>query len=112
MRVSKDSYQIYSSDNKVIAVSTFAGKTVRGIAKCDPNDTFSFEKGKELAIARCNAKVAQKRMHRAQRKFAEAVNASIEAKRVYENMRRYLIDSENEYADAQKNVNDIISMLD
>ena len=35
------SYQFYkdNSDN-IIAVSTYAGHTVRGVAKCHPNDEF------------------------------------------------------------------------
>ena len=60
-------YSFYTDGKtKVIAVSTYAGKAVRGVAKCDINDTFSFEKGKELAAARCNEKVAKKRFARAQ----------------------------------------------
>ena len=31
-------YQFYVHNNRVIAVSTYAGKTVRGIAICDNND--------------------------------------------------------------------------
>ena len=57
---------------KVIAVSTYAGKTVRGTATCSPEDTFSLQKGKELAAARCNAKIAQKRMNHAYIKKANA----------------------------------------
>ena len=60
-------YSFYTDGKtKVIAVSTYAGKVVRGVAKCDVNDTFSFEKGKELAAARCNEKIAKKRFTRAQ----------------------------------------------
>ena len=60
-------YNFYTDGKtKVIAVSTYAGKTVRGVAKCDVNDTFSLEKGKELAAARCNEKIAKKRFTRAQ----------------------------------------------
>lgn len=29
-------YRFYVTDNKVICVSSYAGKTVRGVAKCDP----------------------------------------------------------------------------
>ena len=60
-------YSFYTDrKTKVIAVSTYAGKAVRGVAKCDVNDTFSLEKGKELAAARCNEKIAKKRFIRAQ----------------------------------------------
>ena len=60
-------YSFYTDGKtKVVAVSTYAGKVVRGVAKCDVNDTFSLEKGKELAAARCNEKIAKKRLTRAQ----------------------------------------------
>lgn len=60
-------YSFYTDGKtKVIAVSTYAGKVIRGVAKCDVNDTFSLEKGKKLAAARCNEKIAKKRLVRAQ----------------------------------------------
>ena len=46
---------------KVIAISTYAGKPVRGVAICSVHDEFDLEKGKKLAAARCNAKVAKLR---------------------------------------------------
>ena len=41
-----EKYRYYTAGNKIIAVSTYAGKTVRGIAKCAEGDTFDIEKGK------------------------------------------------------------------
>lgn len=49
----------------VVAISTYAGKTCRGIARCSENDTFDVEYGKRLAAARCNAVVSTKRLARA-----------------------------------------------
>ena len=46
MEYSLDRYNYYTTQNKVIAVSTYAGRTVKGIAKCDPRDTFSIDSGK------------------------------------------------------------------
>lgn len=43
-----EKYRYYTNGRRVIAVSTYAGKTVRGVATCDPSDEFSMEKGKEL----------------------------------------------------------------
>lgn len=111
MRVSIDKYRFYASNNKIVAVSTYAGKTVRGIAKCDQSDIFSIEDGKALAMARCNEKVSKKRLNRAKRKFAEARDALIEAKRVYEKMSSYLTDSEVEHEQAKKDVADILFKL-
>ena len=65
-------YQFYVHDNRVIAVSTYAGKTVRGIAICDSNDKFDIELGKKIAAARCNEKIAKKRLDRSVKKLAEA----------------------------------------
>ncbi len=61
-------YRYVVTPNKVIALSTYAGRTVRGIAKCHPNDEFNEEYGKKLAAARCNQKIAAKRYERAFRK--------------------------------------------
>ena len=74
-----EKYRYYTNGNKVIAVSTYAGKTVRGTAKCDPKDAFDLEKGKKLAAARCAVKVAEKRVSRAGRKYDEATNAVFDA---------------------------------
>ena len=64
----KINYKIYHHDNEVIAVSTFAKRMVRGVAKCDPRDEFDHKKGEALAIARCDLKVAEKRIKRADEK--------------------------------------------
>lgn len=46
---------------EVIAISHYANKPVKGIAKCDPRDEFNLGYGKEIAAARCNQKVCEKR---------------------------------------------------
>ena len=70
-------YQTKTADGfqKIIAVATYAGKTVRGVAICDPKDTFDPDFGKKLAAARCEAKVALKRLNRATVKYNEAQDA-------------------------------------
>ena len=70
--VKNPSYRIYETPDKVIAVSSFAGQTVRGIAKCNPADEFDPEKGAALAAARCGVKIAEKRVKRAYSKVDEA----------------------------------------
>ena len=64
-------YKYVVTPTKIIALSTYAGRTVRGIAKCHPNDTFNEEFGKALAAARCNEKIAEKRYARARKKYFE-----------------------------------------
>ena len=67
-------YRYYMAGNKIIAVSTYAGKIVRGVAICAPNDDFDLEFGKKLAAARCNEKVAAKRYARANGKMNDLLN--------------------------------------
>ena len=54
-------YTFYKQGNNVICVSHYAGKTVKGIAKCAPTDTYSDDFGKALSQLRCDIKVARKR---------------------------------------------------
>ena len=70
-------YKFYDYKEKdgtpvVVCVSSYAGKPVKGRAKCSPHDTFDIEKGKRLAQARCDLLIAQKRQKRAISKMHEA----------------------------------------
>lgn len=86
-------YIYYRSDNKIIALSTYAGKTVKGYAKCNPEDTFDNETGKALAAARCNVKVAVKRAKNAEKKWNESVQAYLKAEKHMHAMAKYYEDS-------------------
>ena len=61
-------YVVIPEKGMVIALSTYAGQTVRGVAKCAPNDKFDEDFGRKLAAARCDVKVARKRLKRAQKR--------------------------------------------
>ena len=66
---------------RIVAVSSFAGKPVKGYADLHPMNEFDLEYGKELAAARCAEKIAAKRCKRAYGKVDEAlatVNAALE----------------------------------
>ena len=88
-----EKYKIIVHDHEVIAISTYAGKTVRGVAKADPRDEFDVEVGKELAIARCAAKIAIKRQNRAKRCLATAQAKLAEAQAWVDKMSAYASDS-------------------
>lgn len=87
--IKNPTYKYYFGKNTVVAVSSFAGKTVRGVAKCGPNDEFDVKKGKELARARCARKIAEKRFKRAMKKCEEAQRTLNEATSYFGNMERY-----------------------
>lgn len=103
-----EKYRYYTTGNKIIAVSTYAGKTVRGIAKCVEGDTFDMEKGKQLAALRCAEKIAHKRIDRAKRKSREA-EAAIEAAEAYaEKMEEYVDDAYDELAEIEDTIEELL----
>lgn len=96
------------SDAKVVvATSTYAGKTVRGVARCHPNDEFDIDKGIQLAVYRCNLKVADKRQARACRKVKEAKLALYEAQVFLDKMLDYRAQSVSDYLSAKDDLEDI-----
>lgn len=118
MNFNLSKYKFYVPTNKdgspkgeVIAVSTYAGRYVRGVAKLNPLDEFDIEAGKKLAAARCNAKIAQKRAKRAQKKILEATQQRQEAERFYQKMLCYYSDATSEWAEAVNRVDDFEKML-
>jgi hypothetical protein len=93
-------YKIDEEHKTIVALSTFAGKPVAGVARCAPEDTFDIEAGKKLAAARCGAKIAEKRM-----KYAEKCSVIAEEYAEYWNayrakMENYERDSAKAYLDA------------
>ena len=106
-----EKYRYFTNGQKVIAVSTYAGKTVRGVASCDPNDEFSLEKGKELAAARCAVKVAQKRVARAARKEADATMAFSVASRHMDRMTTYYSDALAAQYEAETNLKEVLNNM-
>lgn len=92
-----DRYKYIVTPNKVIVLTKYAGRPVRGIAKCSPNDDFNEDVGRELAQLRCDVKVAKLRMKRAQKKLAEAAEAWRRADEHIADMEDYYYNSRAEY---------------
>lgn len=97
--------------NVVVAISTYAGKTVKGYAKQNPNDEWNWEKGRDLAIARCNAKIAEKRAKRAAMKANEAQEALCAAARYMTDMRHYKSDANEALAQAKAHLGEVLSSM-
>lgn len=106
-----EKYKFYTNGSRVIAVSTYAGKTVRGIANCHDGDEFSLEKGKQLAALRCAEKIARKRLNRADRKFDEAYWAHVNAKAYFVKMCDYRDDAIYELNEVITAKNDLLDSL-
>lgn len=96
---------------QIFAISSYAGKTVKAKATCSPEDNFNEAKGKELAAARLEVKVSQKRVKNAERKRKIARNTLLDATNHFEKMEGYLNDSKKELAEAEKNLESIMKSL-
>ena len=97
-------YKFVHLKNRVIAISTYAGKTVKGEADCHPDDEFDIEFGEKLAEARCRVKVAKKRAARAKKKYIEAEKMMKDAVRYLTKMSNYSSDAEMELHEAKAEV--------
>ena len=105
-------YKFYTDGaNKIVAVSSYAGKSVRGVAKCDPRDDFDENSGKALAEARCALKIAEKRNARARKEYAKATATLKSAQARFDKMCSYLTDSAQEVDRAKMTLNVIEQKL-
>lgn len=100
-----------NGDAEILAISTYAGKTVRGVAICHPDDNYSSEQGAKLAAARCNLKIAGKRVKRAEMKVREAQEMVARAQKHYEDMVHYLEDSSAEQSDAYNELETMLNQM-
>ena len=106
-----EKYRFYQNGNKIIAVSTYGGKTVRGVAICHPEDNFNIELGKKLAAARCNEKVAIKRYARANTCLEKAIAESEKATEHMHKMADYRNDSFVAMNEASQAVDALIAQV-
>lgn len=117
MKYGLEKYRFFiaEKDNKpyqVIAVSTYAGKEVRGVAKCDPRDTFDLDFGKQLAAARCALKIAEKRKARATVEYRKAAAAANNAVMRFNEMKQYFMDSVDQLDDSIEEIKKLIGVFD
>lgn len=95
-------YQTYlAGEKKIIVVSRYAGKVVRGVAKCAPGDAFDMQKGEKLARLRCDEKISEKRVARSREAYEDACKALIKAQARVAAMKDYMDDAAAEYAEVQ-----------
>ena len=116
--IEKYEFKVFEQKNEdgtkssvVIALSTYAGKTVKGVAKCVATDPFDLEKGKKLAAARCDYKVCLKRMKRASKKYSESEKKLKEYSEYSRKMGNYYSDALNELSESQTRLYQLESEL-
>lgn len=96
---------------QIIAISTYAGKWVKGHATCRSDDIFNEEKGTELAVARCAYNVSKRRRARAKEKMNKAALQLLEAQKYYEKMNLYYTDACAEVEEASADVSKILTEM-
>ena len=107
-----EKYKFYTNNKDiVVAISTYAGQEVRGIARCAPEDEFSLEKGKRLAAAKCNYKVAEKRQKSAEKARATSFWNFLEALQEMEYYSNYYRDADEALADAAEEIYELMKEL-
>lgn len=101
----KEKYHIFTNNkDTVVVTSTYCGKKVKGTAHLDPLDKFDLETGTELAMARCNLKVATRRKARANKKLKDAAVALNKAREYYLEMTNYFLDASVAYDSADEDL--------
>lgn len=104
----------YFTDEKnrmVIAVSSYAKKRVKGVAIAAPEDDFNYEKGRQLAKARCDAKIAKKRCRRAIKALQDATDLYNYALEYKNRMTRYFNDSYKEVKETEEAIENMLAKL-
>ena len=85
----KNKYTYSVNGNTVYCIKHYAGRPVRGIAKCDPFDSFNLDDGKDLSRARCDVRIAEKRLKMKNKKVERAIEELQIAIKNAENAGRY-----------------------
>lgn len=104
-------YTFYDTPNKVVCVSTFAKRKVRGVAKCSPEDKFDFKIGHKLAQLRCDKKVAEKRWKKAKDRYEASMDKFANAQKEYVEAIEYWRNSCRAFDEAIDNLEEFEKLL-
>ena len=100
-----------TTSKTTVAISTYAGKVVKGIAKCIETDDYNTDLGRELAAARCDIKVCAKRKARAEQKYMEARKALESLENYVRMVSNYYSEAKYEYDESKTRLETIESKL-
>lgn len=108
-----DKYKYYSfhvdeESRKVVAVTHYAGRAVRGIAKCAPEDTFDVETGCKIAVARAEKKVARAKVRNAAEKYLQAAKVADAAEKRFDDMKQYYMDAIDQLDQAELDLENLV----
>lgn len=86
MRERRYSFVVCKEQKKVICITKYKGKTVKGTAKCMETDVFSEDIGKRIAKAKCQYYVSIKRLDSISNVEAECCKKMEELKKEQEKL--------------------------
>lgn len=97
-------YHFYhnAAANLIVCTTNYKGQTIRGVAKCSPDDNFDIETGKKLAYLRCRLRYMKKKAKRARAAYGEAVVAEAKARDHLRDMTEFMQDAEGQIEVASK----------
>ena len=102
----------YHAENQTVVCTTmYKGKMVRGIAKCNQEDTFDIDVGKNLAYLRCRQKFMRKKLRRAHDAVENASVAMERAKWNFIQAHEFLSDSQEQLFVATNELTEFESKL-
>ena len=104
-------YKFIHNDRETICISSYAKRTVKGIAKASTEDVYDKEKGELLAKARCDYKVAQKRVKNATARLQEAEEILDAVTSYYEKMGHYYDDAITERTVAKNSLESLLETM-
>ena len=98
---SVDDYSYNIDGNTIEATSSYAGNPVVGRAKCHESDEYDVFRGKAIAAARCNLKIAERRFKRATAKVDKVNKEMLELSKKIQKAGSYYYDSLQNLKDAK-----------
>ena len=108
-----EKYHFYhTADNRTVVCTTlYKGQIIRGVAKCNPEDEFDLEFGKDYAYLRCRQKFMLKKLNRAKKTKDEAIISVARANNNLYKAYEFVNDVEMQLAYINKELNELESKV-
>lgn len=109
-----EKYHFYhnTENGTVVCTRLYKGQIIRGVAKCDPQDSFDIVAGKRLAYLRCKKKFTQKKLKHANKIKDEAIISVAKANDTLHKAYEFVGDVEMQIIDIDQELNKLEEKLD
>lgn len=109
-----EKYHFYHTANNrtVVCTTLYKGQIIRGVAKCNQEDEFDLEFGKDYAYLRCRQKFMLKKLKRAKKTKDEAIISVARANNNLWKANEFVGDVEIQLENVNRELADFESKLD